>query len=97
MFRRLDDIVEEWKPFMFVIGIPELEDQSHHPLKTLIKNFKLGLENRYDRPVTLINERLTSHEAYKMKRLYPKNMSLDAIAASLILDTWLTDRTTPTD
>ena len=97
MFRKLDDIVEEWKPFMFVIGMPELEDKSHHPLKTLIKNFKLGLENRYDRPVTLINERLTSHEAYKMKRLYPKNMSLDAIAASLILDTWLTDRTTPTD
>lgn len=97
MFKKLGGVVEEWKPFMFIIGMPELEDQGNHPLKTLIKNFKLELENRYDRPVILINERLTSHEAYKMKRLYPKNMSLDAIAASLILDTWLTDRTTPTD
>ena len=35
LFEHIDKIVEEWKPFMFIIGLPELNDGSNHPLKTL--------------------------------------------------------------
>ena len=89
LFEHIDKIVEEWKPFMFIIGLPELNDGSNHPLKNVIDQFKNNLEVRYEKPVVLINEKLSSHEAYKIRDLYDKNKPLDAIAASLIIKTWI--------
>ena len=89
LFEHIDKIVEEWKPFMFIIGLPELNDGSNHPLKNVIDQFKNNLEVRYEKPVVLINEKLSSHEAYKIRGLYNKNKPLDAIAASLIIKTWI--------
>ena len=89
LFEQIDEIVEEWKPFMFIIGLPELNDGSDHPLKNVIDQFKNNLEVRYKKPVVLINEKLSSHEAYKIRDLYDKNKPLDAIAASLIIKTWI--------
>lgn len=93
LFEHIDKIVEEWKPFMFIIGLPELKDGSNHPLKNLIDQFKNNLEVRYKKPVVLINEKLSSHEAYKIRGLYDKNKPLDAIAASLIIKTWILEST----
>ena len=93
LFEHIDKIVEEWKPFMFIIGLPELNDGSNHPLKNVIDQFKSNLEVRYKKPVVLINEKLSSHEAYKIRGLYDKNKPLDAIAASLIIKTWILEST----
>ena len=93
LFEHIDKIVEEWKPFMFIIGLPELNDGSNHPLKNVIDQFKNNLEVRYMKPVVLINEKLSSHEAYKIRGLYDKNKPLDAIAASLIIKTWILEST----
>ena len=93
LFEHIDKIVEEWKPFMFIIGLPELNDGSNHPLKNVIDQFKNNLEVRYEKPVVLINEKLSSHEAYKIRDLYDKNKPLDAIAASLIIKTWILEST----
>ncbi len=93
LFEHIDKIVEEWKPFMFIIGLPELNDGSNHPLKNVIDQFKNNLEVRYKKPVVLINEKLSSHEAYKIRDLYDKNKPLDAIAASLIIKTWILEST----
>ena len=43
LFEHIDKIVEEWKPFMFIIGLPELNDGSNHPLKNVIDQFKNNL------------------------------------------------------
>ena len=93
IYDQIDKIVDEWKPFMFIIGLPELKDGNDHPLKYLIEKFKEKLEVRYKKPVILINERLSSHEAYKIRELYDKNKPLDAIAASLIIKTWILEST----
>ncbi len=93
IYDQIDKIVEEWKPFMFIVGLPELKDEDDHPLKSLIEQFKNKLEVRYKKPVILINERLSSHEAYKIRELYDKNKPLDAIAASLIIKTWILEST----
>ena len=89
LFEQIDEIVEEWKPFMFIIGLPELNDGGNHPLKKVIDQFRNNLEVRYEKPVILITEKLSSHEAYKIRGLYDKNKPLDAIAASLIIKTWI--------
>lgn len=93
LFKNLDKIVLEWRPFMFIIGMPELKRGGDHPLKSLIEDFKYQLETRYKKPVFLIDEKLSSHEASKIKGQYEKNKSLDSIAASLIIDTWIQDFT----
>ena len=93
LYPQIDKIVDEWKPFMFIVGLPELKDGEIHPLKCQIDQFKNELEGRYKKPVIMINERLSSHEAYKMRELYDKNKPLDAIAASLIIKTWILEST----
>lgn len=93
IFEQIDEIVEEWKPFMFIVGLPEFKNGDNHPLKGLIDRFKNKLEVRYSKPVILIDERLSSHEAYKIRELYDKNKPLDAIAASLIIKTWIREST----
>lgn len=93
LFGQIDKIVEEWRPFMFIIGLPELKNGDNHPLKHLIDRFKNDLEVRYKKPVVLINEKLSSHEAYKIRGLYDKNKPIDAIAASLIIKTWILETT----
>ena len=93
LYPQIDTIVEEWKPFMFIIGLPELKDGKIHPLECQIDRFKNQLEGRYKKPVIMINERLSSHEAYEIRELYDKNKPLDAIAASLIIKTWIREST----
>ena len=93
LYPQIDTIVEEWKPFMFIIGLPELKDGEIHPLECQIDRFKNQLEGRYKKPVIMINERLSSHEAYEIRELYDKNKPLDAIAASLIIRTWIREST----
>ena len=78
---------------MFIIGLPELKDGEIHPLECQIDRFKNQLVGRYKKPVIMINERLSSHEAYEIRELYDKNKPLDAIAASLIIKTWIREST----
>ncbi|MES9868836.1 MAG: Holliday junction resolvase RuvX, partial [Sedimenticola sp.] len=56
------------------------------------RRFARQLEGRYHLPVHMADERLTSLEAKRQLGRKPKKIEeLDAIAAKLILETWLTE------
>ncbi len=85
-------LIENWKPDRLVVGLPLNMDDSDAPVAPGARRFARQLEGRYRLPVTLVDERLTSRGAREAVGGRPKRIEeLDALAAKLILETWLSE------
>jgi putative Holliday junction resolvase len=86
-------LIEAWRPEALIVGLPYNMDDSEAEIAPRIKRFARQLEGRYHLPVYLVDERLTSKQAKAELGRRPKKIEeLDAIAAKLILETWLSER-----
>lgn len=84
---QMDQVIESWQPGCLVLGYPLNMDGTSQKLTQAVIKFKTNLEARYQLPVHLCDERLTTFAA---KQQGPKNKAeLDAMAASIILQQWL--------
>lgn len=86
-------LIEEWQPQALIVGHPfEMTDREASNAPGA-RRFARQLEGRFRLPVHLVDERLTSREAWS--RLGPEASGdptmVDAFAAKLILETWLND------
>ncbi|MGH8582785.1 MAG: Holliday junction resolvase RuvX [Gammaproteobacteria bacterium] len=79
-------LVEEWEPSAMVVGMPFHMDGSVHERAGETQRFARQLHGRYGVPVYTVDERLSTHEA---RARAPSGEGLDAIAAQLILESWL--------
>jgi putative Holliday junction resolvase len=85
-------LIETWHPGALVVGLPFNMDDSEAEPARRVRRFARQLEGRYRLPVHLVDERLTSLEAKGQLGQKPKKIEeLDAIAAKLILETWLSE------
>lgn len=84
-------LIAEWQPQTLVIGLPMQMDDQEAELAVRAKKFARQLQGRYNLPVEMIDERLTSREASDRlgKRAQLDVTRVDAMAAKLILETWL--------
>ncbi len=62
-FRQIGALINEWKPVTLVVGLPLSLDGEEHQLTLLCKKFSRRLEGRFNLPVVMIDERLTSAAA----------------------------------
>jgi putative holliday junction resolvase len=62
-FAQISSIIQEWRPSLLVVGLPTHMDGESHTLTQLSKKFAQRLEGRFNLPVTMIDERLSSAEA----------------------------------
>jgi putative Holliday junction resolvase len=85
----IDKLVEEWKPNVFVVGLPINMDGTQSDMSEAATRFSRRLHGRYGIRIELMDERLSTFEA----REFETRDQLDAIAAKLILETWLADST----
>jgi len=86
-------LITEWQPTALVVGLPFEMDDSEAEVAPRARRFARQLEGRYRLPVHLIDERLTSKEAASRLGRKPKRIEeLDALAAKLILETWLSEQ-----
>ena len=93
-FRRIDALVEEWRPAAFVVGEPRHADGSEHSVAALCGKFARRLAARYQVAVLLVDETLTSaiaEAALRGMRARSRNRKadVDALAATLILQSYL--------
>ena len=97
-WKKLDLLINEWRPDLLVVGLPYNSDGSWSEMGTLAKNFAEKLRDRYSLPVELIDERFTSSEAGSLlkeqrrqglrnKKLHKEDV--DAVAAQLIAESWM--------
>ena len=82
-------LIDAWRPDGLVVGLPYNMDDSETELAVQARRFSRQLNGRFHLPVYLVDERLTSLEA-RQRMGRPKHIEqLDAFAAKLILETWL--------
>ena len=80
-------LIATWQPACLVVGLPSTEDGAPHALAPAIARFGRRLHGRFGLAVEYIDERLSSHEAAALCR--GNHQEVDAMAARLILETWL--------
>jgi putative holliday junction resolvase len=92
-FTQIGVLIQEWRPALLVVGLPRHMDGKSHLLTQLSKKFAQRLEGRFNLPVIMIDERLSSLEASQnlseagIKGIKQKSM-LDAVAAQSILQSY---------
>lgn len=89
-WERIGKLIEQWQPEALVVGLPLDVDDTETDATAPARRFSRQLEGRFRLKVHLADERFTSFEArdrlgHKAKRWE----DYDAMAAKLILETWL--------
>ena len=83
-------IMDEWRPIACVVGLALNLDMSESKTSKLAKSFGEKLHNRFNIEVHYVDEHLTSFEARLISKSSKKSSaSVDALAAALILESWL--------
>ena len=91
-------LVREYQPAQFVVGLPWNMDGTPTLLTETSRAFAAELKARYDKPVALVDERLSSREAESllrdarasgMKKRRNTHADVDMIAARILLEQWL--------
>lgn len=86
----INALVEEWQPEAIVVGLPYQLDDQESEIAEKAKRFARQLHGRYQLPVHMMDERLTSRDAWsRLGKAAVKDATLvDSMAAKLILETW---------
>jgi len=88
-------IIKEWQPDLLVVGLPLHMDGSEQPMTQAARRFSNQLNGRYQIPVTLMDERLSSNEAESIlndRSLFQDKAQIDMISAQLILQSWMSSQ-----
>ena len=93
--RRLGELIEEYCPGEIVLGYPKNMDGTVGPRAEKAEGFRRVLEENFSLPVRLWDERRTTIEAHSILFSSGKNgkqrkKAVDAVAAALILEGYLT-------
>lgn len=94
-WEEITKIIDTWKPTKMIVGISRQEDGSDNEVTPKMMRFSRQLEGRYQCPVELFDEALTTFEAKQI--LFDEvQVSVDKlwevqdqVAAQLILQSWL--------
>ena len=96
-WQAITDIIKEWKPAAIVVGLPLAEEGGETDMSKGARRFGRQLHGRYGIQVLYEDERLTSFgaeerfvDARARGEMRKKDAAFkDAIAAQIILETWL--------
>lgn len=94
----LDGVVQEWSPDALIVGLPLNMDGTISEIARRARKFANRLNARYQLPVYLQDERLSTAEAKEIHHArgggnHYKSESVDGIAARLIVESWLAEPT----
>lgn len=92
-FAQIATLIQEWQPQLLIVGLPMYLDGETHALTQLAKKFAQRLEGRFNLPVIMIDERLSSAEAAQSLRdsgIYGQQQKamIDQVAAQTILQSY---------
>lgn len=98
-WRIIEQITNDWRPSAFIVGLPLNMDGSESEMSLRAKKFGKRLKGRFNRPVEMMDERLSSYEAKgqalnKHGSLDFGRYSVDGAAACLILESWFSMKDT---
>lgn len=93
-FLHLKKVFEEWIPKKAIVGLPLSMDGGYQNITLMAKNFGYKLQKYFKVNVEMYDERLSTRESYSIlsngnifKKI--KKSSIDAVSASIILESWM--------
>ena len=90
---RIEALIREWQPEAAVVGLPCNMDDTETVIAPLARRFARQIQGRFGLPVHLVDERLTTLAARQiLGRKATSREVVDAMAAKLLLETWLSER-----
>ncbi|MCB5188425.1 Holliday junction resolvase RuvX [Methylobacillus caricis] len=92
-FGTIANLIAEWHPVALVVGLPLYLNGDEHALTLLCRKFARRLEGRFNLPVIMVDERLSSVEAshaLKETGIFGRKQKplLDQVAAQHILQSY---------
>ena len=96
-WRQVERLVREWRPDGLVVGDPMTLDGGDQPIRRFAQGFARELAARFRLPVVMVDERNSSQEAARRfaaeraegRRKRRDAELLDAVAAAVIVERWL--------
>lgn len=85
-------LIDRWQPQQLIVGLPTQMDGSDDEMTSATKKFKRQLEGRFHIDTALVDERLTTREAYNIaieSGRFKTKQEIDCISAVLITESWL--------
>jgi putative Holliday junction resolvase len=91
----IESLIAEWRPNLFVVGLPYNLDGSESDLMVRAVKFANRLNGRFNKPSYGMDERLSSVEAAEqvLEENWgsKKRAAIDDIAAQIILQNWFSE------
>jgi putative Holliday junction resolvase len=96
-YAAIEALLQEWRPALLVVGLPSHLDGAEHEMSRLARKFARELGGRFNLPVELVDERLTSAAAEMSLAEagvagHKRKPVIDQVAALHILQAWLDER-----
>ena len=101
----ISKIITEWQPDLLVVGLPLHMDGTEQAMTQAARRFSNQLNGRYQIPIALMDERLSSNEAESILNeqsgfgstvfrgsLFQDKAQIDMISAQLILQSWMSQQ-----
>ena len=102
----ISKIIAEWQPDLLVVGLPIHMDGTEQEMTQAARRFSNQLNGRYQIPIALMDERLSSDEAESILSeqtyskspsvfrgsMFPDKAQIDMISAQLILQSWMSQQ-----
>jgi putative holliday junction resolvase len=95
-WQRILQLIEEWRPQALVVGLPLNMDGSDNPMTRAARSFGQRLKERYNLPVHMVDERLSTLAARDILNeagvpMRRHKTRLDKLAAQTILQSFLNE------
>ena len=92
---KIEKLIVEWKPDALIVGLPTYLDGTSSEMTKKAQRFSRQLDGRFNLPVYLMNETLSSFEAeqYLTKKDQHNKQEIDKMAAAIIVQSWLEQNT----
>lgn len=85
-WQAIGTLLGEWQPTLLVVGLPLNMDDSESTLSQRARRFARQLEGRYQLPVALIDERLSTREARARTGIQKADPKVDSMAAAILIE-----------
>ncbi len=101
-WQAIEALIAEWLPDLALVGLPLNRDNTAGTIAQAAEHFAAELRLRFNLPVEMVNEALSSWEAADRLRRERRagarrrgnaRTGLDAVAAQLIVESWLARQT----
>ncbi len=93
----IEKLLSAWQPQLLIVGLPLNMRGESQEITARARRFARQLEGRFHLPVEMIDERLTTREAYQIAIENQRKKSktdIDCLAAALITESWLQQHVT---